>query len=93
MAGIFHFVSALSVQDFAHAVESALPGARSEHEQGQFLILDRADLALQRHGWCLSLAQHGQSATTARLSAIYARAHPKSRPIHGRALKLGQRSP
>ncbi len=63
MAGIFHFFSALSVQDFAHAVVSALPGARNEHEQGQLLILDRADLALQRHGWCLSLAQHGQSAS------------------------------
>ena len=58
MAGIFHFVSALSVQDFARAVAAALPRGRSHHDEGELLILDSADLALRRHGWCLSLSRH-----------------------------------
>lgn len=63
MAGIFHFVSALSVQDFARAVAAALPRGRTRHDESELLILDRADLALRRHGWCLSLSRHADGAS------------------------------
>lgn len=60
MAGIFHFLSTLSVQDFARAVQAAVPRGRGAHEEGELLVLDRADLALHRHGWHLSLWRHGE---------------------------------
>jgi CHAD domain-containing protein len=62
MAGIFHFVSASSLQDFARALEVALPGGHSQHDESELLILDRADLALRRHGWCLGLSRRAGDA-------------------------------
>ena len=60
MAGIFHFVSSLSVQDFGRALRAVLPQGRERHEEGELLILDRPDLALRRKGWILSLTRNAK---------------------------------
>ena len=65
MAGIFHFVSALSLPDFARAVQLAMPMGDTRHEQDELLVLDRGDLALKRRGWCLSLERDAHSARLA----------------------------
>jgi len=62
MAGIFHFVSSLSVQDFAHALRAALPRGRVHHVEGELLLLDSADLALRRRDWSLSLSRDAREA-------------------------------
>lgn len=56
VAGIFHFVTTLSVQDFAQAVSVALPHARMRHSEGEVLLLDTPTLALRRGGWLLIAA-------------------------------------
>src|SRR5438552_176565 len=63
MAGIFHFVTALSLEDFGRAVQAALPRGRSQHDEGELLVIDRADLALERRGLCLTFTRHAEGAS------------------------------
>ena len=60
MAGTFHFVSSLSLRDFADALRAALPRGRHHHDEGELLVLDCPDLALRRKGWRLSLTRNAK---------------------------------
>lgn len=83
MAGIFHFVSSLSVQDFGRALRAVLPHGREHHDQGELLILDRPDLALRRKGWILSLTRNAKHTSLslrhlARQASLSAQAAPQA---------------
>lgn len=83
MAGIFHFVSSLSLQDFGRALRSALPRGREHHDQGELLILDRSDLALRRRDWILSLTRNAEHSSLslrhlARQASLSAQAAPQA---------------
>ena len=83
MAGIFHFVSSLSLQDFGRALRAALPRGRILQHEGELLILDRLDLALRRKGWILSLTHNAEHSSLslrhlARQASVSAQAAPQA---------------
>ena len=55
MAGIFHFVTTLSVQEFAQAVRLALPTGQGVESTGALLLLDSPAFDLRRRGCFLTL--------------------------------------
>ena len=55
MAGIFHFVTALSLPAFAQAVSRTLRPGRVLPSTGEVLLLDTPTFALRRNGWLLIL--------------------------------------
>ena len=56
MAGIFHFVTALSLQELAQALSLALPPSRTVQTAGTVLLLDTSTLTLRQRNWLLILA-------------------------------------
>ena len=56
MAGIFHFVTARSLQELAQALSLALPRSHTAKTAGSVLLLDTSTLALRQRNWLLILA-------------------------------------